>query len=119
MIRLFSIVSLLMLCETVAFPQNPFKKLKDVAVQNKSQLFKAGNAVLAEMDKARAEFDSTDFDYAILLSDNSGLFDVKESGEMSAKISSINSIQKAYKENGVEVALTENETNARSNLMAG
>ena len=30
------------------------------------------------MEKARDEFDSTDFDYAILLSDNSGLFDVKK-----------------------------------------
>ncbi len=119
MIRLFPIILLVVMFSSVALSQNPFKKIKDVAVRNKSQLFKAGNAVLNEMDKARAEFDSTDFDYAILLSDNSGLFDVKESGEMTAKISTINNIQKAYKENGVEVAMTDNETNARANLEAG
>src|SRR5688572_10878278 len=49
---------------------------------------KVVNAVMGDMEKARAEFDSTDFDYAILLSDNSGLFDVKEKGEGAAKVTS-------------------------------
>jgi CHAT domain-containing protein/tetratricopeptide (TPR) repeat protein len=40
-----------------------------------------------QLSKARAEFDSTDFDYAVLLSDNSGLVDVKEKGERVAKAS--------------------------------
>ncbi len=119
MIRLSSLALLILL----AFPgksQIPsFKKIKDVTIRNKSQILKHSSAILDEMDKARAEYDSTDFDYAILLSDNSGLFDVKEKGELNAKISNINNIQKAYKENGVEVALTENETNAKANLMAG
>jgi CHAT domain-containing protein len=44
------------------------------------------------MDDARASFDSADFDYAILLSDNSGLFDVRDKGETSANISSALSI---------------------------
>ncbi len=40
-----------------------------------------------QLNKARAEFDSTDFDYAVLLSDNSGLVDVKEKGQHLAKAS--------------------------------
>jgi hypothetical protein len=106
----------MMMFSSLASSQNPLKKLKNVVGGNKSQLLKAGSKMLSEMDKARAEFDSTDFDYAILLSDNSGLFDVKENGEMSAKISTINNIQKAYKENGIKTAMTDNETNARANL---
>ena len=47
------------------------------------------NSVMDDMEEARAEFDSTDFDYAILLSDNSGLFDVKEKGEGTAKVTSV------------------------------
>jgi hypothetical protein len=38
--------------------------------------------------KARASFDSTDFDYAILISDNSGFIDIKEKGERLVKAGS-------------------------------
>ena len=119
MIRLFSIILIVMMYFPAASQIPSFKKLKDVAVRNKSQIFKHGNALLDEMDKARAEFDSTDFDYAILLSNNTGVFDVKKSGEINAKISTANNLLKSYKENGVEVAITENETNARANLEMG
>lgn len=46
-------------------------------------------ATIAEnqLSKARAEFDSTDFDYAVLISDNSGLVDLKEKGERLSKAS--------------------------------
>src|SRR3989337_2346215 len=57
------------------------------------------NAVMGDMEKARAEFDSTDFDYAILLSDNSGLFDVKEKGEGSAKVTSVLSLGAGFIKN--------------------
>ena len=48
------------------------------SLATKENLNKATNSLLKNMEKARAEFDSTDFDYAILISDNAGLFDVKE-----------------------------------------
>src|SRR5690554_3573874 len=63
------------------------KDLKKVAndkvreLTTKENLNKATNSLLKSMENARAEFDSTDFDYAILISDNAGLFDVKEKGE--------------------------------------
>jgi CHAT domain-containing protein/tetratricopeptide (TPR) repeat protein len=47
---------------------------------------KAGNIAQGHLSKARAEFDSTDFDYAVLVSDNSGLLDIKEKGERGSKV---------------------------------
>src|SRR5688500_6178910 len=61
---------------------------KAKSLATKENLEKAGSAVFKGMEKARAAFDSADFDYAILLSDNSGLFDVKDKGEDFAKLTS-------------------------------
>ena len=69
------------------FGKNAAGKAKTLA--SKENREKVVNAVMDDMEKARAEFDSTDFDYAILMSDNSGLFDVKEKGEGSAKVTSV------------------------------
>jgi CHAT domain-containing protein len=65
-----------------------FDKLKDKAkgVVNKENLQKVASNLKGDLDKARANFDSTDFDYAILLIDNSGLFDIKEKGEFVSKL---------------------------------
>ena len=60
---------------------------------------KLANAVLKDMEKARSEFDTTDFNYAILLSDNSGLFDIKEKGEGTARITSVVSLGSSYYKN--------------------
>ena len=65
---------------------------KAKALNTKENREKIVNSVMGDMEKARAEFDSTDFDYAILLSDNSGLFDVKEKGEGTAKVTSVLSL---------------------------
>jgi CHAT domain-containing protein/tetratricopeptide (TPR) repeat protein len=46
--------------------------------ENRDRALTIGQNRLA---KVRAKFDSTDFDYAVLTSDNSGLIDVKERGE--------------------------------------
>jgi tetratricopeptide (TPR) repeat protein len=97
--------------------QNLKKMAEDKAKQvtSKENLNKVGNAVMKDLDKARAEFDSTDFDYAILLSDNSGLFDVKEKGEASAKFGTwVNLGSSMYKKD----ELTDAE-NARFNLETG
>lgn len=56
--------------------------------ENRDKVISAG---LKAMENARAEFDSTDFDYAILVSDNSGLLDIKEKGERTARITSLGS----------------------------
>jgi CHAT domain-containing protein len=76
---------------------------------------KLATAVLNDMKRARDEFDSTDFDYAILLSDNSGLFDVKEKGEASARATSMISLGSSLYKNE---SLTEQER-ARLNLEMG
>ena len=66
------------------------------ALNTKENRDKAINAGVKALDKtmaeARAEFDSADFDYAILVSDNSGLLDIKEKGERTARVSSFASI---------------------------
>ena len=81
-----------------------FKDLEKAAVNKaksmntKENRDKLANAVVKEMDRARSEFDSTDFDYAILLSDNSGLFDIKEKGEGTARFTSMVELgSKAYR----------------------
>lgn len=62
--------------------------LKDKAqsLATKENMQKVASGLKGDLDKARASFDSTDFDYAILVSDNSALFDVKEKGEFVAKL---------------------------------
>lgn len=70
--------------------KNAVEKAKNLNTKENRE--KLVNSVMSDMEKARAEFDSTDFDYAILLSDNSGLFDVKEKGEGTAKVTSILSL---------------------------
>ncbi|HOX83731.1 MAG TPA: tetratricopeptide repeat protein, partial [Chryseolinea sp.] len=73
-----------------------------------------GNA-FKEIDKARAAFDSTDFDYAILLSDNSGFFDIKEKGEISAQATSIVNVGSSIYKN----ADFTDEDRARGSLQLG
>lgn len=81
------------------------KDLKEAAnnkarlLVTKENLNKATGSLLKNMEKARAEFDSTDFDYAILISDNAGLFDVQEKGERMAKASSIVNLGSAFYNN--------------------
>ena len=69
------------------------------ALATKENLNKATNSLLKRMEKVRAEFDSTDFDYAILLSDNAGLFDVQEKGERLARASSLINLGSAFYNN--------------------
>jgi CHAT domain-containing protein/tetratricopeptide (TPR) repeat protein len=64
--------------------------------ENRDKLF---NLAMKDMERARAEFDSSDFDYAILLSDNAALFDVKEKGETAARFTSAVSLTSSYLKN--------------------
>lgn len=102
-------------------PAQILKKLKDAAVDagrdlnTKENRDRLGSLVMKDLDKARAEFDSTDFDYAILLSDNSGLFDIKEKGERMAKATSLAGTVSSFYKNS---ELTDAER-ARFNLNMG
>src|SRR5687768_10194397 len=97
--------------------QNLKKQAADKAkgLATKENLDKAGDFALKGMEDARASFDSADFDYAILLSDNSGLFDVREKGETSANISSALNIGLS----GVKNAEWSDEERARMNRQSG
>ncbi len=88
---------------------------KAKTLATKENLNKASSSLLKNMEKARAEFDSTDFDYAILVSDNAGLFDIKEKGERMAKASSLINLGSSYYNNEE----LKDEERARFQLEAG
>lgn len=100
-------------CSEAQVLQNLKNKAKNLAT--KENLDKAGSFAMKSLDKARAEFDSTDFDYAILLSDNSGLFNVKEKGEFAAKASSVAGIGSSFMKN----AELSDEERARASRQSG
>src|SRR6188472_1452335 len=81
MSRTFTV--LLVFCACTASGQ-VIKKIKSFTSKENRQ--KMVGDWKQDMDRARDSFDSTDFDYAILLLDNSGLFDVKEKGELLSKL---------------------------------
>lgn len=101
-----ALASVMLVC-ILSFQLNAqfLRDLKDAAnnkarmLATKENLNKATGSLLKNMEKARAEFDSTDFDYAILISDNAGLFDVKEKGERMAKASSLINLGSSYYNN--------------------
>jgi CHAT domain-containing protein/Flp pilus assembly protein TadD len=101
-------ITILLFCALVLSHQADAQLLRDLknaannkvrTLATKENLNKATGSILKNMEKARAEFDSTDFDYAILISDNAGLFDVKEKGERLARASSLINLGTAYYNN--------------------
>jgi len=115
MTRTFTVPLLLVLSFTCTHAQ-VLKKLKSKtqAVTSKENRQKVIGAWKEDMDKARDSFDSTDFDYAILLIDNSGLFDVKEKGEFLSKLATGGSLvlgsMDSSKDNVLEKARFQLET---------
>src|SRR6187402_3208438 len=113
-------IGMLLIIPVVSEAQT-LKDLRDAALggaktmNTKENRNKVTNAVFKEMDKARASFDSTDFDYAILLSDNSGLFDIKEKGEASAQASSVVNVGSSIYKN----ATLSDADRARASLQLG
>src|SRR5882672_1131202 len=79
-------------------PAQILKNLKDKAVNKAKEntidkaKYEARNAAHKQINDLRAEFDSTDFDYAILVSDNSGLFNVKDKRELGGKFMTIKNV---------------------------
>ncbi|MBL0307268.1 MAG: CHAT domain-containing protein [Chitinophagaceae bacterium] len=68
-----------------------------------------------ELDDFNAQFDSTDIDYAILLSDNSGVFGGRGKGEFGAKFIRLAGIANSL----IKDADLTDEENARLNLQLG
>ena len=72
------------------------------------------NTFREQVQNYRAQFDSSDFDYALLLSDNSGLFNIKKKGEFGNKFMNLRTISQSIR----DIDLTDEE-NARLNLEMG
>jgi len=99
------------------------KKLKDKAVNTGKDKVddakykaksEARNAVDQGVDNYRAQFDSADFDYALLLSDNSGLFNIKKKGEFGNKFMALRKIGLSARDLDLS-----DEENAKLNLQMG
>ena len=100
------------------------KRMKDKVVnKGKSEVndakyearVKARNSARNELDGIKAEFDSTDTDYAILLSDNAGLFKGQGKGEFGAKFLKMGGIARSlYRDFDLD-----DEENATMNLQMG
>jgi|CXWL01.1.fsa_nt_gi CHAT domain-containing protein len=105
-------------------PAQILKRIKDKVV-NKGRgevndakyeaKMKARNAARKELDNINNAFDSTDIDYAILLSDNSGLFGGKGRGEFGVKFRQFGTIANSL----LKDADLSDEENARLNLQMG
>ncbi len=76
---------------------------------------KARNAAREELEGVKAEFDSTDIDYALLLSDNAGLFGGQGKGEFGSKFLRLGGIANSlYRDFDLD-----DEENATLNLQMG
>jgi predicted AAA+ superfamily ATPase len=86
---LFAII--LLTCSVNA-PSQILKRIKDKAVNKAKENTvdrarnEAREAYYKKMNDIRAEFDSSDFDYAVLVSDNSGLFNLKDKENWAASL---------------------------------
>jgi CHAT domain-containing protein len=107
---------------SIQSPAQILKNLKDRAI-NKAKTntvdkakSEARNAYHKQLNDIRAEFDSTDFDYAILVSDNSGLFNLKDKREFGSKFLNLKSIGTSFYRKDFDIS---DEDNARFNLHSG
>ena len=115
---------LLMICASATVNAQVLKNIKD-KVKGKAQNSandakhavrnKAREAAKKELDDFNAAFDSTDIDYAILLSDNSGVFGGKGRGEFGVKFRQFGKIAGSLAR---DLDLSDEE-NARTNLQFG
>ena len=73
------LLSTVLILLTLDTPAQILKNLKNkVVAEGKSKAkSEVRSTVRDQVQNYRANFDSTDFDYALLLSDNSGLFNIK------------------------------------------
>jgi CHAT domain-containing protein len=120
--KFFFYILLLFIC--VPSSGQILKKIKDKA-NNKAKgeannakyeaKNKARNSAHKELDDFQAGFDSTDIDYAVLLSDNAGLFGGRGRNESASKFMRLGAIANSlYKDQNLN-----DEENARLNLQFG
>ena len=90
--------AIILLTFAVNAPSQILKKIKDKAVNKAKENTvdraqnEARDAYYKKMSDIRAEFDSSDFDYAVLVSDNSGLFNLKDKRELGGKFMNLKNI---------------------------
>jgi CHAT domain-containing protein len=113
---------LLFIFWSIQSPAQILKNIKDRAINkakantvNKGKS-EARNAYHKQLNDIRDSFDSTDFDYAILVSDNSGLFDVKDKKQFGSKFFNLKSIGTSFYRKDFDIS---DEDNARLNLHMG
>ncbi|MFZ1264079.1 MAG: CHAT domain-containing tetratricopeptide repeat protein [Chitinophagaceae bacterium] len=118
------LIALSLIFLSLQSPAQILKRLKDKVVDkgkgtvNDAKYdakMKARNGVRNELEGIKADFDSTDIDYAVLLSDNSGLFGGQGKGEFGAKFLKLGSIAKSLYR---DVDIDDEET-ATLNLQMG
>jgi tetratricopeptide (TPR) repeat protein len=115
-------IGLLFLFLSVQSSSQILKNIKDRAINKAKEntvdkaKYEARNAVHKQLNDIRDSFDSTDFDYAILLSDNSGLFNVKDRREFGSKFLNLKSIGTSVYHRDFDIS---DEDNARLNLHMG
>lgn len=103
-------------------PAQVLKNLKDKAVNKAKEntvdkaRYEARTRAHKTVSDIRAEFDSTDFDYAILVSDNSGLFNVKDPKDIGGKFMTVKNIGTSFYRRDFDVT---DEESARLNLQMG
>lgn len=100
--------------------KNPMKAIKNKAREEVSDAkYKARQnareSVRNELNGLKSDFDSTDLDYAVLLSDNSGLFGGRGQGEFGAKFLRLAGIARSLYQD----ADLSDEENAQLNLQMG
>jgi CHAT domain-containing protein/Tfp pilus assembly protein PilF len=109
------VLSLLLLL-SFELPAQILKNIKNKVINDGKAKAKAEvrSTMRDQVQNYRAQFDSTDFDYALLLSDNSGLFNVKKKGEFGNKFMNLRNISKSIRDLDLS-----DEENARVNLEMG
>ena len=115
-----------LLAPVTAFSQLPKIPGSIGGVSTSAILTKTKNALVTQLDKSKAEYDTTSFNYAISLSDNAGLYENEEKWLRNQKMfsdvlkqsdgSSLTPLQKAEENNEVgEMMYASNKFNAAEN----
>ncbi|MBL0334015.1 MAG: CHAT domain-containing protein [Chitinophagaceae bacterium] len=110
------LLPLLLVLMAVPGQSQILRNIKDKALNKGKDKVRteANNAVVDQFRNYRSQFDSADFDYALLLSDNSGLFNVKKKGEFANKFATLRNISSSLR----DLDLTD-EQNAKLSLEMG
>ncbi|HMK25439.1 MAG TPA: CHAT domain-containing tetratricopeptide repeat protein [Chitinophagaceae bacterium] len=116
------LIGVLFIFLSIQSPAQLLKNLKDRAINKAKQntvdkaKTEARDAYHKQLNDIRDGFDSTDFDYAILVSDNSGLFDVKDKKQFGSKFFNLKNIGTSFYRKDFDIS---DEDNARLNLHSG